>query len=56
VGSYSYHATKKHAVIAAGSSTYAYDANGTETTIDFGGMVETLATAALALRPAAPAA
>jgi RHS repeat-associated protein len=28
VGSYSYHATKKHAVIAAGSNTYAYDANG----------------------------
>ena len=31
VGSYSYHATKKHAVIAAGSNTYAYDANGNVT-------------------------
>ena len=32
VGSYSYHATKKHAVITAGSNTYAYDANGNVTT------------------------
>ena len=32
VGSYSYHATKKHAVIAAGTNTYAYDANGNVTT------------------------
>ncbi len=28
VGSYTYHATKKHAVTAAGSNSYAYDANG----------------------------
>lgn len=28
VGSYSYHATKKHQVTAAGSNTFAYDANG----------------------------
>ena len=28
VGSYTYHATKKHAVTTAGSNTYAYDANG----------------------------
>jgi RHS repeat-associated protein len=28
VGSYTYHASKKHAVVAAGSNTYAYDANG----------------------------
>ena len=27
-GSYTYHATKKHAVTAAGSFTFAYDANG----------------------------
>lgn len=32
VGSYSYHATKKHAAIAAGPNTYAYDANGNMTT------------------------
>ncbi len=28
VGSYTYHATKKHAVTAAGSNSFAYDANG----------------------------
>jgi hypothetical protein len=28
VGSYTYHSTKKHAVIAAGSNSYSYDANG----------------------------
>ena len=28
VGTYSYHASKKHAVTAAGSNTFAYDANG----------------------------
>jgi RHS repeat-associated protein len=28
VGSYTYHATKRHAVTAAGSNTYSYDANG----------------------------
>ncbi len=28
VSSYTYHATKKHEVIAAGSNTYSYDANG----------------------------
>lgn len=28
VGSYSYHATRKHAVTAAGPNSYAYDANG----------------------------
>ena len=28
VGSYTYHATKKHAVIGAGGNTYSYDANG----------------------------
>lgn len=28
VGSFTYHATKKHAVTAAGSNSYAYDANG----------------------------
>lgn len=28
VGSYAYHATKKHAVTAAGALSYAYDANG----------------------------
>jgi len=28
VGSYTYHATKKHAVTAAGSNTYTYDADG----------------------------
>ncbi len=32
VGSYSYHATKKHAVSAAGANTYEYDANGNVTT------------------------
>ncbi len=32
VGSYTYHATKKHAVTAAGSNTFAYDANGNVTT------------------------
>jgi RHS repeat-associated protein len=32
VGSYSYHATKKHAATAAGSNTYAYDANGNMST------------------------
>jgi len=31
VGSYSYDATKKHAVVSAGSNTYAYDANGNVT-------------------------
>ncbi|MFC4312412.1 FG-GAP-like repeat-containing protein [Steroidobacter flavus] len=31
VGSYAYHATKKHAVTMAGSNTYAYDANGNVT-------------------------
>lgn len=28
VGSYTYHATKKHAVVTAGSHSYSYDANG----------------------------
>ena len=28
VGSYTYHATKRHAVIAAGANSYSYDANG----------------------------
>jgi RHS repeat-associated protein len=28
LGSYTYHATKKHAVTAAGSNSYSYDANG----------------------------
>jgi len=28
VGSYTYHATRRHAVIAAGSNSYSYDANG----------------------------
>ena len=28
VGSYTYHATKKHAVVNAGGTTYGYDANG----------------------------
>lgn len=32
VGSYTYHATRRHAVIAAGSNSYAYDANGNLTT------------------------
>jgi RHS repeat-associated protein len=32
VGSYTYHATKKHAVTAAGSSSFAYDANGNVST------------------------
>jgi RHS repeat-associated protein len=32
VGSYTYHATKKHAVIAAGGQSFAYDANGNMTT------------------------
>jgi len=32
VGSYTYHATKKRAVIAAGSNSYGYDANGNMTT------------------------
>jgi RHS repeat-associated protein len=32
VGSYSYHATRKHALVAAGSYSYAYDANGNVTT------------------------
>ncbi len=32
VGSYTYHATRKHAVITAGSNSYAYDANGNVTT------------------------
>lgn len=32
VGSYTYHATKKHAVTAAGSYTFAYDANGNVST------------------------
>ena len=31
VGSYSYDATKKHAVVSAGSNSYAYDANGNVT-------------------------
>ena len=31
VGSYSYDATKKHAVVSAGSNTYSYDANGNVT-------------------------
>ena len=32
VGSYTYHASKKHAVVAAGSNSYSYDANGNLTT------------------------
>ena len=28
VGSYTYHATRRHAVIAAGANSYSYDANG----------------------------
>ena len=32
VGSYSYHATKRRAVVAAGSNSYGYDANGNMTT------------------------
>lgn len=32
VGAYTYHATKKHAVVAAGSNTYGYDADGNMTT------------------------
>ena len=28
VGSYAYHATRKHAVVSAGSNSYTYDANG----------------------------
>ena len=32
VGGYTYHATRKHAVIAAGGNTYAYDANGNVST------------------------
>ncbi len=32
VGSYTYHATRKHAVTAAGSYSFAYDANGNVTT------------------------
>jgi hypothetical protein len=28
VGSYTYHATRRHAVIAAGTNSYSYDANG----------------------------
>jgi len=32
VGSYTYHATKKHAVTAAGSYSFAYDANGNVST------------------------
>jgi RHS repeat-associated protein len=34
VGNYSYHATKKRAVIAAGSHSYGYDANGNMTSRD----------------------
>ena len=32
VGSYAYHATRKHAVVSAGSNTYAYDSNGNMST------------------------
>ena len=32
VGSYTYHASKKHAVVTAGSNSYGYDANGNLTT------------------------
>jgi hypothetical protein len=34
VGSYSYHATKRRAVVSAGSHSYGYDANGNMTTRD----------------------
>jgi RHS repeat-associated protein len=34
VGSYTYHATKKHAVVTAGTHSYGYDANGNMTTRD----------------------